>query len=97
MLNHIVFVMQFLREKKFKETIPQIKIEDGEVITHEKATDALRRVVHFFSALQATDGHWPAESTGPLFYLPPFVSHFFFSLSSHTHTHTYIYIYIEKK
>ncbi|RXH88982.1 hypothetical protein DVH24_000581 [Malus domestica] len=63
--------MQFLREKNFKQTIPPIKVEDGEEITHEKATASLRRSVHFFSALQASDGHWPAENAGPLFFLPP--------------------------
>ncbi|KAL6144348.1 hypothetical protein ACLB2K_055042 [Fragaria x ananassa] len=69
----LLWRMQFLREKKFKQTIPPVKVEDGEVITHEKTTDALRRSVHFFSALQASDGHWPAENAGPLFFLPPLV------------------------
>ncbi|KAK6911168.1 Squalene cyclase, N-terminal [Dillenia turbinata] len=65
--------MQFLREKCFKQTIPQVKIGDGEEITYETATTAVRRAVHFFSALQASDGHWPAENAGPLFFLPPLV------------------------
>ncbi|XP_004309763.1 PREDICTED: beta-amyrin synthase-like isoform X2 [Fragaria vesca subsp. vesca] len=69
----LLWRMQFLREKKFKQTIPPVKVEDGEVITHEKTTDALRRSVHFLSALQASDGHWPAENAGPLFFLPPLV------------------------
>ncbi|XP_024182263.1 beta-amyrin synthase [Rosa chinensis] len=69
----LLWRLQFLREKQFKQTIPPIKIEDGEVITYEKTTDALRRSVHFFSALQASDGHWPAENAGPLFFLPPMV------------------------
>ncbi|KAK7832933.1 beta-amyrin synthase [Quercus suber] len=62
---------EFLREKNFKQTIPPIKIEDGEEITHEKATSALRRAVHFYAALQSCHGHWPAENAGPLFFLPP--------------------------
>ncbi|XP_062171674.1 beta-amyrin synthase-like [Alnus glutinosa] len=65
--------MQFLTEKNFKQTIPQVKVEDGEEITYEKATTALRRVIHFFSALQASDSHWPAENNGVLFFLPPLV------------------------
>ncbi|XP_059456609.1 beta-amyrin synthase-like [Corylus avellana] len=64
---------EFLKEKNFKQTIPPVKVEDGEEITNEKATAALRRAVHFFSALQASDGHWPAENAGPLFFLPPLV------------------------
>ncbi|GLT79001.1 hypothetical protein SLA2020_505150 [Shorea laevis] len=62
-----------LREKNFKQTIPPVTIDDGEQISYEKATKALRRAVNFFSALQANDGHWPAENAGPLFFLPPVV------------------------
>ena len=51
-----------------------MKVEDGGEITYEKATSTLRRSVHFFSALQASDGHWPAENAGVLFFLPPLVS-----------------------
>ncbi|XP_044490529.1 beta-amyrin synthase-like [Mangifera indica] len=69
----ILWRMQFLREKNFKQTIPAVKVEDGEEITYETATVSLRRAVHFFSALQASDGHWPAENAGPLFFLPPLV------------------------
>nr|WQY91010.1 OSC1 [Euphorbia humifusa] len=71
--SDLLWRFQFLREKKFKQTIPQEKIEEGEEITQEKATAALRRAVRFFSALQASDGHWPAENAGPLFFLPPLV------------------------
>ncbi|XP_062174281.1 beta-amyrin synthase-like [Alnus glutinosa] len=71
--NDLLWRMQFLTEKNFKQTIPQVKVEDGEEITYEKATAALRRAIHFFSALQASDGHWPAELTGVLFFLPPLV------------------------
>ncbi|RVW62842.1 Germanicol synthase [Vitis vinifera] len=62
---------QFLREKNFKQTIPQVKVGHGEEITYETTTTAVRRAAHFFSALQASDGHWPAENSGPLFLLPP--------------------------
>jgi beta-amyrin synthase len=65
--------LQFLTEKNFKQAIPQVKVEDGEEITYEKTTAALGRAVHFFSAVQASDGHWPAENAGPLYFLPPLV------------------------
>nr|XP_010313621.1 delta-amyrin synthase isoform X1 [Solanum lycopersicum]XP_010313622.1 delta-amyrin synthase isoform X1 [Solanum lycopersicum] len=71
--SDLLWRMQFLREKNFKQRIRAVKVEEGEEISHEIATVALRRAVHFFSALQATDGHWPAESAGPLFFLPPLV------------------------
>ncbi|KAK0593114.1 hypothetical protein LWI29_031191 [Acer saccharum] len=65
--------VQFLKEKNFKQRIPQVKVEDGEEITHETASTALRRAVHFVSTLQASDGHWPAENSGPMFLHPPLV------------------------
>ncbi|XP_059447343.1 beta-amyrin synthase-like isoform X2 [Corylus avellana] len=71
--SDLLWRMQFLKEKNFKQKIPQEKVEDGEEITHEKATATLRRTAHFFSALQASDGHWPAEFGGVLFFLPPLV------------------------
>ncbi|KAJ6945529.1 hypothetical protein NC651_000551 [Populus alba x Populus x berolinensis] len=71
--SDLLWKFQFLREKKFKQRIPKVKIEDGEEISYEKATSALRRSVHLFSALQASDGHWCAENSGPMFYFPPLV------------------------
>jgi len=87
--------MQILREKNFKQTIPAVRVEDGEEVTYEKTTTALRRSANFFSALQASDGHWPAENSGVLFFLPPFVSIFFLiSLCEFSSNSIYIYIYI---
>ncbi|KAL0012876.1 hypothetical protein SO802_007984 [Lithocarpus litseifolius] len=80
----LLWRMQFLREKNFKHTIPPVKIEDGEEITYEKATITLRRAVHFYAALQSCDGHWPAENSGPLFFLPPFVLCFY--ITGHLNT-----------
>ncbi|XP_075664097.1 beta-amyrin synthase-like isoform X4 [Castanea sativa] len=80
----LLWRMQFLREKNFKQTIPPVKIGDGEEITHEKATSALRRAVYFYVALQSCDGHWPAENAGPLFFLPPFVLCFY--ITGHINT-----------
>uniref|UniRef100_A0A1J3F9H3 Terpene cyclase/mutase family member n=2 Tax=Noccaea caerulescens TaxID=107243 RepID=A0A1J3F9H3_NOCCA len=71
--SDLLWRMQFLKEAKFEQVIPPVKIDDTEGITHENATNALRRGVSFFSALQASDGHWPGEITGPLFFLPPLV------------------------
>lgn len=74
---------QFLREKNFKQRIPPVKVKDGEAITYETATTAMKRAAHYFSAIQASDGHWPAENAGPMYFLPPFVSVFFSSSPSH--------------
>ncbi|KAJ4718773.1 Terpene cyclase/mutase family member [Melia azedarach] len=61
------------REKQFKQTIPPVKIGEGEEITYEMATTVLKRSVHLFSALQSSHGHWPADNSGPLFYHTPVV------------------------
>ncbi|XP_062112863.1 beta-amyrin synthase-like [Humulus lupulus] len=82
--SDLLWRMQFLRERGFKQTIPPVKIEDDETITYKKTTLALRRAAHFFSALQASDGHWPAENSGPSFYLSPFVMCFY--ITGHLNT-----------
>ncbi|XP_054818641.1 beta-amyrin synthase-like isoform X2 [Prosopis cineraria] len=64
---------QFLREKKFKQTIPSVKIKDEEEITCEKVKKIVKRATHYLCALQANDGHWPAQIAGPLFYVQPLV------------------------
>ncbi|KAL3849158.1 hypothetical protein ACJIZ3_011040 [Penstemon smallii] len=69
----LLWRIQFLREKNFEQKIPQVKVVDGEDITYETATATVQRAAHYLSALQASDGHWPAEIVGPLFYLPPWV------------------------
>ncbi|CAN6692737.1 unnamed protein product [Malus baccata var. baccata] len=71
--SDLLWRMQCLREKNFKQTIPPLKIQEGEEITHETATAALKRAVRFTAALQSSHGHWPAEFSGPLFYTPPLV------------------------
>ncbi|XP_027114474.2 beta-amyrin synthase-like isoform X1 [Coffea arabica] len=71
--SDLLWRMQFLREKNFKQSVPQVTVVDGKEITHEMATTAVRRAVLFFAALQASDGHWPAENAGPLFFVPPLV------------------------
>ncbi|XP_074268311.1 beta-amyrin synthase-like [Silene latifolia] len=69
----LLWRLQFLREKTFKQSIPQMKVGDGEEITYETATTTLKRAANFLTALQSDHGHWPAEIAGPQFYLPPLV------------------------
>ncbi|XP_070675615.1 lupeol synthase OSC3-like [Malus domestica] len=67
--SDFLWKMQFLREKNSKQAIPPLKINEGDEVKHEIATAAMKRAVHFNSALQSSHGHWPAENSGPLFYL----------------------------
>ncbi|WCJ40432.1 Lupeol synthase [Euphorbia peplus] len=71
--SDLLWQFQFMKEKKFKQTIPAVHIKEGEEISYEAATTALKRTVNLLSALQAKDGHWPAENSGPMFYFPPLV------------------------
>ncbi|KAI9087263.1 hypothetical protein K1719_030733 [Acacia pycnantha] len=64
---------QFMREKNFKQTIPSVKIENGEEISDEKVANTVRRAAHYLSAIQSKDGHWPAQIAGPLFFMQPLV------------------------
>lgn len=50
-----------------------VKVKETEEITEEALTTTLRRGISFYSSIQAHDGHWPSESAGPLFFLPPLV------------------------
>ncbi|CAL5210450.1 unnamed protein product [Lathyrus oleraceus] len=71
--SDLLWRFQVLRENNFKQSIGGVKIEDEEEITYEKATTTLKRGTHHLAALQASDGHWPAQSAGPLFFMPPLV------------------------
>ncbi|KAK8546928.1 hypothetical protein V6N13_093966 [Hibiscus sabdariffa] len=69
--SDLLWQMQFIREKKMKQTIPQAKIDDEDEVTYEATTAALKRSVHLLSTLQSEHGHWPSEFSGPLFFMPP--------------------------
>nr|GME02466.1 dammarenediol II synthase-like [Ipomoea batatas] len=44
---------------------------DEEEVNCEAITTAVRKAVRLNRALQAKDGHWPAEHSGPMFFIPP--------------------------
>ena len=55
-------------------------VDEEELVEQERARAGaeeleavVRKGVTFYASLQAEDGHWPAESAGPLFFLPPLV------------------------
>ncbi|GLT97446.1 hypothetical protein SLE2022_150110 [Rubroshorea leprosula] len=65
--------MQLTKENPCGPIPPAVKVNETEVVTDEAVTTTLRRAISFYSSIQAHDGHWPAESAGPLFFLPPLV------------------------
>ncbi|XP_060671719.1 beta-amyrin synthase-like [Ziziphus jujuba] len=72
--SDLLWRFQFLREKKFKQSIPQEKVgDDGDKKISYKTADAtMRRAINFWCALQSP--HGPAQNAGVMFFVPPFVS-----------------------
>ncbi|KAF3781463.1 Cycloartenol synthase [Nymphaea thermarum] len=50
--------------------LPRVSIRENEIPSVEAVTVTLKRALKFFSSIQAQDGHWPADFSGPLFYIP---------------------------
>ncbi|XP_058728762.1 beta-amyrin synthase-like isoform X3 [Vicia villosa] len=71
--SDLLWRFQALRENNFKQTLERVVIEEKEEITYEKVTSTIKRGANHLAALQSSDGHWPAQIAGPLFYLPPLV------------------------
>ncbi|KAF8413574.1 hypothetical protein HHK36_001565 [Tetracentron sinense] len=69
----VLMRLQLIKENKIDLSIPLVKLGETEEVTHEAVTRALKKAVRLNSAIQASDGHWPAENTGPLFFVPPLV------------------------
>lgn len=71
--SDLLMRMQLTKENPCGPIPEAIKVKDSENLTEEAVTTTLRRGLSYFSSIQAHDGHWPAESAGPLFFLPPLV------------------------
>ncbi|KAI4352998.1 hypothetical protein L6164_007197 [Bauhinia variegata] len=65
--------LQLTRENPCGPLPPAVKVGETEEVTAEALITTIRRAVSFYSSIQAHDGHWPAESAGPLFFLQPLV------------------------
>ena len=51
-----------------------MRVSEGEEVSFEAVTTAVKKGVRLHRAIQAKDGHWPAENAGPMFFTPPLVS-----------------------
>nr|QEV81990.1 oxidosqualene cyclase [Scutellaria barbata] len=68
--------IQFANEDRGEmNSTPKEEDDDDEESSDEKRVvmNALRRAMRFYSTLQAEDGHWPGDYSGPLFLLPALV------------------------
>ncbi|KAG8385282.1 hypothetical protein BUALT_Bualt03G0025800 [Buddleja alternifolia] len=69
----------FMRMQLKKESgldllsIAPVRIGEKEEITYETATVAVKKALRLNRAVQASDGHWPAENAGPMFFTPPLI------------------------
>ncbi|PIA38278.1 hypothetical protein AQUCO_02800155v1 [Aquilegia coerulea] len=70
--SDVLLQLQLTKENQLDSTssIPSVKVRKDEEVTYEAAATTLKRGVRFCSAMQASDGHWPAECSGGSFYLP---------------------------
>nr|GMD08198.1 dammarenediol II synthase-like [Ipomoea batatas] len=64
--------MQMIKESGIDVlSISPIRLGEEEEVNYEAVTTAVRKAVRLNRALQARDGHWPAQNAGPMFYTPP--------------------------
>ncbi|KAL6333190.1 hypothetical protein AAG906_028373 [Vitis piasezkii] len=71
--------MQLIKENKIDLSIPPVRLGENEEVTYEAVTTAVRKSVRLNRAIQAKDGHWPAENAGPLFFTPPLIMVLYFT------------------
>ncbi|KAI8561234.1 hypothetical protein RHMOL_Rhmol04G0322700 [Rhododendron molle] len=62
---------EFKKENKHIDlSLPAVRFGPDEDVNYEGLTTALRKAVRLHCAIQASDGHWPAEHSGPMFITP---------------------------
>ncbi|PWA49960.1 OSC2 [Artemisia annua] len=66
-------------------SIPPTRLSEEEEVNYEAVTTAVKKAVRLHRAIQAKDGHWPAENAGALFYLPPLLIVLYISGTINTH------------
>ncbi|XP_058208037.1 dammarenediol II synthase-like [Rhododendron vialii] len=66
--------MQLKKENKnINLSIPAVRLGETEEVKYEAVTTALRKAIRLNRAIQSSDGHWPAENAGPMFFTPPLI------------------------
>ncbi|KAK1375484.1 Terpene cyclase/mutase family member [Heracleum sosnowskyi] len=66
--------MQLIKENGIDVLgLPPIRLGENEDVNCEAATTAVKKALRLNRAIQAYDGHWPAENAGPLFFTPPLI------------------------
>ncbi|GMH10723.1 hypothetical protein Nepgr_012564 [Nepenthes gracilis] len=65
--------MQLRKENGGGAIAEAVKVMEMKDLREDAVTTSVRKAISFYSTIQAHDGHWPAESSGPLFFHPPLV------------------------
>ncbi|KAL5159432.1 putative oxidosqualene cyclase [Glycine soja] len=71
--SDLLMRLQFEREKGLKMKLSKMENQSEEDITVELVETRLKRALRSLSILQAEDGFWPNDYSGPLFLLPGLV------------------------
>ncbi|XP_058208104.1 dammarenediol II synthase-like [Rhododendron vialii] len=50
-----------------------MRLAETEDVKYETVTTALKKAIRLNRAIQSSDGHWPAENSGPMFFTPPLI------------------------
>ncbi|CBI30896.3 unnamed protein product, partial [Vitis vinifera] len=76
--GNLLMRMQLIKENQIDLSIPPMRLGEKEEVTYEAVTTVVRKAVRLTRAIQAKDGHWPAENAGPLFFTPPLIMVLYF-------------------
>ncbi|KVI00819.1 Prenyltransferase/squalene oxidase [Cynara cardunculus var. scolymus] len=71
--SDLLMRMQLIKESGIDLSEPAVRLGEDEEVNYEAVTTAVRKAVRLNRAIQAWDGHWPAENAGPLFFTPPLI------------------------
>nr|AAS01523.1 putative beta-amyrin synthase [Centella asiatica] len=66
-------------------SIPPVRLGEQEEVNYQVVTTAVKKALRLNRAIQAHDGHWPAENAGPMFFTPPLIIALYISGAIDTH------------
>ncbi|GKC00085.1 dammarenediol II synthase-like protein [Tanacetum coccineum] len=81
--------MQLIKENGIDVlSIPPVRLGENEDVNYDAVTTTVKKVLRLNRAIQAKDGHWPAENAGPMLFTPPLLIAMYISGTINTHLTT---------
>ncbi|KAK1392036.1 Terpene cyclase/mutase family member [Heracleum sosnowskyi] len=72
--SDLLMRMQLIKENGIDLlSLQPVRLGENEEVNYEAATTAVKKAIRLNRAIQAHDGHWPAENAGPMFFTPPLI------------------------